>query len=272
MDLSPEGLHGRLELIADQGWDSPVGCQLLTEIRDAVVRPVVRASRLRGPAADQAEASGWSAAWDAIRRPSARSALNPGGMVWSAVQRAVHAEVRAAIRVGVPTDGLAELVGSGAPGGTTPEPTAEVSLLGPIAELLVSAGWPRDVISDVLVGLGDAGDGRAWRRISRELAQPAWQVRRVAVLVLGRPGQRGLLGLVATDGVIVLRHPAAVAAARATRVRWQCDPSEWLGLLDREISRQRTDELAARPPVNGPVRAAYPYASVSPGRIGKEAE
>ena len=271
MDLTPEGLRGRLELIAEQGWDGPVADHLLTEIRDAVVRPVVRATRLRGPAADQAEASGWSAAWDAIRRPSARTALNPGGMVWSAVQRAVHADVRAAVRVGVPTAILPEQIGWDEPslGGAG---TRMSRLLLPISELLVSAGWPRDEIAEVFIQLGDAGDGRSWRRVSKELGLPAWQVRRVAVLVLGGSGQKGLLGLVATDGANVLGHPAAVAGARSTRVRWQCDPTEWLGLLAADLARQRSAAIESRPPVGAPTKATYPCASVSPRRFGKEAE
>jgi hypothetical protein len=92
MDLSAEFVRDALHAVDLDGWDSAAGRQLLDHIRRAVVVPVVRRSGLRGPAADQAEASGWEAAWDALRRPSARTAENPGGMAWVAVRRAVAAE------------------------------------------------------------------------------------------------------------------------------------------------------------------------------------
>ncbi len=93
MDLSPEFLRDALHRVDLDGWDGIAGRQLLDHVRRAVVVPVVRRSGLRGPAADQAEASCWAAAWDALRRPTARTAQNPGGMVWVAVRRAVAAEV-----------------------------------------------------------------------------------------------------------------------------------------------------------------------------------
>jgi hypothetical protein len=93
MDLSPESLRDALHRVDLDGWDGIAGRQLLDHVRRAVVVPVVRRSGLRGPAADQAEASSWAAAWDALRRPTARTAQNPGGMVWAAVRRAVAAEV-----------------------------------------------------------------------------------------------------------------------------------------------------------------------------------
>ena len=95
MDLSPQTVRDSLHLVDVHGWNSVAGRDLLDGVRRAVVIPVVRRSGLRGPAADQAEASGWEAAWDALRRPSARTAENPGGMVWSAVRRAVRVEVEA---------------------------------------------------------------------------------------------------------------------------------------------------------------------------------
>jgi hypothetical protein len=101
MDLSAPYLRDALCRIELEGWDGATGRQLLHDVRRAVVVPVVRGSGLRGPAADQAEASGWAAAWDALRRPTARTALNPGGMLWTAVRRAVAAEGAFARNVGV---------------------------------------------------------------------------------------------------------------------------------------------------------------------------
>ena len=92
MDMSAESLRDALHRVDVDGWDSAAGRELLDHVRRSVVVPVVRRSGLRGPAADQAEASGWEAAWDALRRPTARTAQNPGGMVWVAVRRAVAGE------------------------------------------------------------------------------------------------------------------------------------------------------------------------------------
>jgi hypothetical protein len=93
MDLTPQEIRDALALIDAHGWESAAGRDLLEEARRTVVRPLVRRAGVRGPAADQAEASGWQAAWDVLRRPAVRSAHNPAGMVWVAVRRAVHAEV-----------------------------------------------------------------------------------------------------------------------------------------------------------------------------------
>ena len=92
MDMSAESLRDALHRVDVEGWDGAAGRELLDHVRRAVVVPVVRRSGLRGPAADQAEATGWEAAWDALRRPTARTAQNPGGMVWVAVRRAVASE------------------------------------------------------------------------------------------------------------------------------------------------------------------------------------
>jgi hypothetical protein len=93
MDLTAPYLRDCLQRVDVDGWDSAAGRQLLDHMRRAVVIPVVRRSGLRGPAAEQAMATGWEAAWDALRRPTARTAENPGGMVWVAVRRAVATEV-----------------------------------------------------------------------------------------------------------------------------------------------------------------------------------
>lgn len=137
MDLSTEFVRDSLHLVDIDGWDSAAGRQLLDHVRRAVVVPVVRRSGLRGPAADQAEASGWEAAWDALRRPTARTALNPGGMVWVAVRRAVAAEteftrVPGGTSVGVPA---AALVVGGCAGDS--DGSAGGTRLGPLVPPLV---------------------------------------------------------------------------------------------------------------------------------------
>jgi hypothetical protein len=93
MDLTPQQIRDALALVDVHGWECAAGRDLLEAVRRGVVRPVVRRAGVRGPAADQAEASGWEAAWDVLRRPAVRTAQNPAGMVWVAARRAVHAEV-----------------------------------------------------------------------------------------------------------------------------------------------------------------------------------
>ncbi len=192
MDLSAGFVRDSLHAVDLDGWDSAAGRQLLDHIRRAVVVPVVRRSGLRGPAADQAEASGWEAAWDALRRPSARTADNPGGMVWVAVRRAVAAEAgfacastrrplgaqaRAARTVQAPAGKPASPCAGGADlGPSAPQPaigsSGVRSRLLSLDDLMAGgwhpaesgvdrAQWHGPVIAAVLDGLVDAGWDRA---------------------------------------------------------------------------------------------------------------
>ena len=142
MDLTAQFLRESLHRVDLEGWDSAPGRQLLDHVRRAVVVPVVRRSGLRGPAADQAEASGWEAAWDALRRPSARTAENPGGMVWVAVRRAVAAESEFSRTPGARSIGALPqpAAGDGSERGTTthPDPPAPGSERRAPVELLAS--------------------------------------------------------------------------------------------------------------------------------------
>jgi hypothetical protein len=125
MDMSAESLRDALHRVELDGWDGAAGRQLLDHVRQAVVVPVVRRSGLRGPAADQAEATGWEAAWDALRRPTARTALNPGGMVWVAVRRAVAAEADfARMSDGGQVGAMAQLAGDAGESRATTGPSA----------------------------------------------------------------------------------------------------------------------------------------------------
>ena len=65
--MTPQDIHARLRQIDESGWDSRAARELLVAVRDCVAQPAVRRSGLRGPAAEQAEASAWAAAWDAAR-------------------------------------------------------------------------------------------------------------------------------------------------------------------------------------------------------------
>jgi hypothetical protein len=256
MHLDPQDVHRQLDRIDGLGWDSPEGRALLDVVRTTIVLPVVRASGLRGPAADQAACSAWAAAWDALRRPAARAAGNPAGMAWVAARRAVAAERAAGVGAGLPAhdppDGPS---GMGCAPGAPPESRGPVSLdlavargwdpasiapaappgLGPHLRLVVAAlaevGWPEAVVVELVRSLGEAVGrdctGRPtcrWRAVAVRLGVPHWQVRRVAELLVGGAGAAGLLELVVRDGAQVLRDPGIQAALRSTCRRWAPGP------------------------------------------------
>jgi hypothetical protein len=56
-----DGLLAVLGVIDRDGWNSQAAERLLAFIRAVVVRPNVASTRLRGPAAEQAEATAWEA-------------------------------------------------------------------------------------------------------------------------------------------------------------------------------------------------------------------
>ncbi|MGQ0631498.1 MAG: hypothetical protein ACT4P1_10675 [Sporichthyaceae bacterium] len=78
-----------LDRIEVEGWDGPTGDVLLAYARREVVRPAVRSAGLAGSAAESAEATGWSVAWEALSNPAIRTASSPWGFVTTAVRRAV---------------------------------------------------------------------------------------------------------------------------------------------------------------------------------------
>ncbi|HYN55835.1 MAG TPA: hypothetical protein VES03_01435 [Motilibacterales bacterium] len=258
MDLTAQCLREALLHVDLHGWDSDVGGQLLDHVRRSVVVPVVRRSGLRGPAADQAEASGWQAAWDALRRPTARTAENPGGMVWVAVRRAVAAEVvptrmpSTAAPIGPQAPHLALVAPSGArarwvslddlmdsgwhPGEPGPGITGDAGpIVAAIVDGLVEVGWDRTDAADAIALMADhvlrgpAGAATTrWRWVSLRVGVPEWRARRLAGLLLGGPGWPGVLELVVLHGPSVVTDPAVRAAMRSTVVSWQAGPGAWL--------------------------------------------
>ena len=235
MDLTPKHLRQRLDLIAVEGWESVAGRSLLEEVRTAVVGPVVRRSGLRGLAASQAEATGWAAAWDALRRPSARTAENPGGMVWIAVRRAVRDEPGTRRLESV---SLELCLDSGwHPAG--PEGAPDTGELGPmlrrIVEALTDAGWSGSLARDAVVLLAESAAGvpggtgvARWRWVAMRLGIAEWQVRRLAALLLGGPGAPGVPALMVEHGPDVLDDEGVLAAVRSTACRWAAGPTAHL--------------------------------------------
>jgi hypothetical protein len=82
-------LLAALDRVEVEGWNGPTGDLLLAYARREIVAPAVRAAGLCGSAAESAEATGWSAAWEALANPTLRSASSPWGVVTTAVRRAV---------------------------------------------------------------------------------------------------------------------------------------------------------------------------------------
>lgn len=256
MDLSAESVRDALHIVDVDGWDSAAGQQLLDHVRRAVVVPVVRRSGLRGPAASQAEASGWEAAWDALRRPTARTAQNPGGMVWVAVRRAVIAEAEFTRMSG----GVHPIVSEGAPPrdrrprclsledltdrGWQPEcgirpAEGHGPAVAAILDGLVAAGWDRITAGDAIALLADHAVSdefgvptTRWRWAALRLGVPEWQARRLAGLLLGDGGWPGVLELMVRHGSWVTSDPAVRAAVRSTTARWSASPGALLAGWD----------------------------------------
>lgn len=218
MDLSPEFVRDSLHRVDVDGWDSATGRELLDHVRRAVVVPVVRRSGLRGPAADQAEASGWEAAWDALRRPTARTAENPGGMVWVAVRRAVAAEAEFTRMPG------------GMPGGAPARAQTRPAGAGEANEQL---GMPCGQSSEAPQLTLLASPDRRSRCLSLEgLMDGGWQPVETGLRLAEGPGQvvaAVLDGLVAagwnradaTDAIAIMADHASPAQSGSPTTRWR---------------------------------------------------
>lgn len=252
------GLKLALLAIDSAGWSSDQGAQVLHYARVQVVRPVIRRTGLYGPVAAQAEATGWETSWELLSGKRIRSADHPWGLVTAAVRRAVLGEListafgitaREAWRV------TAELRTADLKGthpaiarppvslcalrarGWEPAASSELYPLGPLVEVVISAmvgqGWPPAVALALVHSIADNSRPRArstatlpgWRRIGHSLGLPAWQVRRVSILLLGSPGWAGVLERIVVDGVAVLQDPDVVLALRSTRCRWLPSPA-----------------------------------------------
>jgi hypothetical protein len=255
MDLSGTNLRHHLDVIAIEGWDSVSGDKLLDAVRRDIVRPLVRGSGLRGPAADQAESTAWAAAWDALRRPTALQAGNPAGMAWVAARRAIWAEVDAAPRQPGSVEATDPEIDVTAPHGSG---TGDVGgSLGPrldrILDLCVESGWDREVVRGLSAVLAEHS-GHAlgvpaarWRLVARRAGVPEWQARRLAGLLLGGPGNPGVLALMVERGAEILSDESVRAAVSATTRPWGAVPEAHLSSVPpTELVPSRADRRHAR--------------------------
>lgn len=266
---SRDGLLQELAAIATSGWETPAGQRLLDYVRAHIVQPQVRAAGLRGPAAEQAEATGWAVAWETLSRPSIRTAVSPWGLLWVAVRKAIAGEQLAAqYQASVRNSWRAERArvehqrAGGLPafpgplslsllleGGWEFQASAWACTglgrrLEAVVDSLVHVGWERRAALAVVEGvaLTAVRDGKAkadasgWRPLAARLGLPPWQVRRVTVLLLGAPGWPGVVERMATDGCQVLKADSIVAAVRSTATSsWPPPPA-----AARRASQQRT--------------------------------
>jgi hypothetical protein len=259
MDLSAECIHRQLEQIAELGWDSAAGTGLLDQLRRCVVRPLVRRAGLTGPAAEQAEASGWAAAWDALRRSSARTAENPAGMVWVAATRAIRSEVDGALGSLVAPEAATSGVGgtdprthaapalsrghqSAQPAMPVDPPSIERTALGPLLDRvirpLVHSGWEPVEVRELVAALAEhsrhspaVGAVVRWRLVARLLGVPEWRARRLSSLLVGGTEGPGVLVLMLRHGPGILDHEAVTAAVLATTNSWSAVPEAHLAYL-----------------------------------------
>ena len=221
---------------------------LLRDVFEAVVQPVVGVLGIYGAQARQAEATGWAAAWDALRRPSLREKDSPWGIVWVAVRRAVLRERlgddylsgRARRRGGSARASRQDLdradqverplswdllaAHDWEPVAASPATHADGPILTALGDAFAEAGWPRGLARRLVRQIAATAphpsqrtdSAHGWRILAVELGIEPWQARRATVVVLGLPGRPGLAERVVRDGAEVLRSEAARRQLAAT--------------------------------------------------------
>lgn len=247
IDRTRECLLGMLAVIDVEGWDGPTGRRLLAYVHDELVRPLARGHDLHGAAGAQACATGVETAWQTLAAPKIRQARSPWGLVWSAVRRAILAEIvttryatttRDAWRQRARDDDdpvtgvrLVSLTAIQAVGWDPPEPATTTTgsapgpLLGLVIDALTAAGWDRDLVTDAVVHI--AGRQRhpleLRHRIgavvgvtARQFGLPLWRARRLIQLVEGTPDWPGIVERLALHGPACLHDPSLRAAIEST--------------------------------------------------------
>ena len=247
-----ECLLSVLATVDDEGWDGVAGTRLLVFIRTDLVWPLVAGWGLRGFAASQAEASAWQAAWRVLTTPQLREAESPWGVVWKAASRAVHGEAASSLFGKCERRSWQLLAGRDGDAAAQLESLDKWSDMGldavsddylaegvdftraqvTAAAALAAAGWRRDQADDIVattIQLQALPRDRrctfvGWRTMAEDLGLPAWQARRLCVVLLGTPDWPGLLPRLLLAGPGALRTPGMGAALRSTRTRRHRSP------------------------------------------------
>lgn len=239
-----------LDRIDRESWDGPTGTALLDYVRETIVRPLVIELGVRGGAADQAESSAWQDVWHALTLPALREAASPWGFLWHTARRAVLTEV---VCAQYPTSPSRAWRLATAPDCTRFAPVAplpdderlltsasDVGLAHPTerpaamaaAAALVAAGWDvdtaRSVVIEVLCDEPTArtnrwavqrqSSGYGWRTMATRLGLPAWQARRLVLVLRGTPERPGLIPrLIRAGGALPLDREMQRALASTVR-------------------------------------------------------
>lgn len=242
-----------LAVIDREGWDAATGTQLLKYVRTHLVHPLTIDVGLRGAMASQAEASAWEAAWIALTKPSLRSARSPWGVLWQTARRAVLNEIaaaqfatnpRRAWRLAddaghgsvLPPVSLETLLESGRqlPDDAPADPANLIvaEALAQACAALVGVGWDSDLAARIVVAVLDVDDipsdprstALGWRLLASSLGIPAWQARRLTVVLRGTADWDGLLARLLREGTEVVGDAGMRGALIATRHRSHRSP------------------------------------------------
>jgi hypothetical protein len=242
-----------LDVIDTEGWDGPTGTRLLDYVRHTVVRPLVVDVGLRGAAASQAEASGWQEVWVTLTSPTLRSAASPWGVIWKVARRTVLHEIVCArfatnprrawemnnalaaptARAPVSLDALARRGWEPeAPPDDPHRSTRMPDVVRTVRDALVMVGWPADeserIIEDVLTDEVSTRGARwiayGWRDMAQRLDIPAWQARRLVLVLRGSAERPGLLPRLLLSSGRPQLGPAIRGALLSTRHRARPSP------------------------------------------------
>ena len=263
----PGILRAILAQIDAEGWAGPSGTALLAYVRETIVRPLTVDLGMRGAASGQAEASAWEDVWMLLREPGLRAAESPWGMVWWVARRAVLTEAvcarfptsprRAWHLAKAQAEGLAEPVVrlDDVPRAALPAvgqdgaPPRSMGATDTAIEALTAVGWPREqaaaIVEDVLHDTPTTRSTRwtarahgwtsyGWRTMAERLDLPAWQARRLVIVLRGNADRPGLLPRMILTGGALTIDAELHAALASTRIRSR--PSPLLRELDPECS------------------------------------
>lgn len=134
-------------------------------------------------------------------------------------------------RLAAPPTSLTALMEAGWEAQAGPVEPAEA--LGPrlsrIVEVLGDAGWTRDRAAAAVAWVASNaairdGEVRGWRPMAAQLGIPAWQARRLVLVLLGSAGRPGLVERLVRDGDHVLDDHATRRSLRSTTARWLPSP------------------------------------------------
>lgn len=209
---------GLLEAVRDAqlaGWAGRPGGELLEGVRLRAVRPQVAAARLAGPAARQAEATGWEAVWECLADPAFLTVGEPWGVLWVVARRAVQGEVLAGRSMTSARRGWAQRSQAAGPDGAVrvwaPAPVSLEAVLETGHEPVTDSARPElgarlEAVAAALAGVG-------WQHAHARAVVEA--VALAAAAGDGRPGSR-LCGwrTVAAAGRRLSRRPCREAGNR----------------------------------------------------------